>query len=296
MPYKQLPEITEKQQEIIELVFQFRFINRKQLQVILGHADARRINAWLKDLVAKEYLGRIYSHKLLENTKPAIYFLHNAGVRWCQINMGIAYDRHDEMLTNGEIKKFYEDKHASKTFIDHCLFVVDIYVQYKQWEKTASWHMDFLSKTVLWTIDREQQDFAERKQYIPDVAIETFSESGDEQVYYLISIDPHMPRYALEYIIRLYMRFAEEELWNDCALLCCPTFLFILPNKRKLHRLARYIQQQQDDSYSDMQAVNFFLTTKKEVLEKTMRGPIWTHVGQTVEDTETQTYLPQEQT
>ena len=70
-----LPKTTEKQKDIIDNVFRFRFINRYQIQKIVGHKDSKRVNVWLKDLVEKNYLGRIYSRKLLENTKPAVYYL-----------------------------------------------------------------------------------------------------------------------------------------------------------------------------------------------------------------------------
>ena len=42
---------SDKQMDILELVYKFRFINRKQIQYLMGHKDARRINASLKDLL-----------------------------------------------------------------------------------------------------------------------------------------------------------------------------------------------------------------------------------------------------
>ena len=98
MNYRELPDITERQKEIVDLVYQYRFINSKQLQRLFNHKDARRINTWLRDLVEKKYLGRIYSKKLLENTKPAIYYLMNNGIIWARYEMGMQYGAFNEQL------------------------------------------------------------------------------------------------------------------------------------------------------------------------------------------------------
>ncbi len=46
--------VTKKQEEILQLLYIFRFLNSRQVQEFLGHKDHRRINSWLKDLVKKE--------------------------------------------------------------------------------------------------------------------------------------------------------------------------------------------------------------------------------------------------
>ena len=44
-----LPKLTPKQQNILVLLYQYRFLNRIQIQTLMGHKDYRRINAWLAD-------------------------------------------------------------------------------------------------------------------------------------------------------------------------------------------------------------------------------------------------------
>ena len=58
-----IPYITKKQQEIPLLTYRFRFINSLQIQKFMGHKGKRRTNSWLKDLIEKEYLERIYDPK-----------------------------------------------------------------------------------------------------------------------------------------------------------------------------------------------------------------------------------------
>src|SRR5258708_39847145 len=105
--------LASKDHDILELVYKFRFINRKQIQKIFGYKDPKSVNVLLKELVKHNYLGRIYSNKLLENTKPAIYFLANEGIGWVRINY---FEDHPE-----RVKRFYRDKHASQRFIDHSI-------------------------------------------------------------------------------------------------------------------------------------------------------------------------------
>ncbi len=138
MNYRELPTISKKQKEIMDLVYKFRFVNREQLQRLFGHKDASRLNKWLKDLVEKKYLGRIYSHKLLENTKPAIYYLNNNGI------ILVRYKEDGEKLDIKYLKKFYEDKHASQTFVNHCVTLFEFYIQLKKAEEVAN--KDFIEK------------------------------------------------------------------------------------------------------------------------------------------------------
>lgn len=70
-----LPPITKKQQTILLLISHFRFLDRTQIQKYLKHKDEARSNAWLKDLIEKEYIGRLYTRKFPENTKPAVYYI-----------------------------------------------------------------------------------------------------------------------------------------------------------------------------------------------------------------------------
>jgi hypothetical protein len=68
-----LPTITTKQQEILKLLYRFRFVDRIQVQAFLHHKDKGRVSAWLKDLREKQYIGWIYSTDFTEKAKPAIY-------------------------------------------------------------------------------------------------------------------------------------------------------------------------------------------------------------------------------
>jgi len=67
-----LPTITSRQQAILRLLYQYRFLSRIQIQALMNHKDYKTINVWLKDLREKEYVTWIYSTDFIEKTKPAI--------------------------------------------------------------------------------------------------------------------------------------------------------------------------------------------------------------------------------
>ncbi len=68
-----IPYITLRQREIPKLIYQFRFLNSKQIQKLLNHKDKSKINKWLKNLTEKQYLEKIEKENNFEQrTKPNV--------------------------------------------------------------------------------------------------------------------------------------------------------------------------------------------------------------------------------
>lgn len=116
-----LPKLTKKQQQILLLLYRFRFLNRIHIQTLLNHKDYHRTNFWLKDLTEKEYTGRIYSNKLKENTIPAKYYL--------KIN-GIRYLKTQSECHKAYFNKLYKEGEKSPVFINRCFFIADMYLKF----------------------------------------------------------------------------------------------------------------------------------------------------------------------
>ncbi|MGB4966625.1 MAG: hypothetical protein WBO35_00285, partial [Candidatus Saccharimonadales bacterium] len=121
-----LPSITTKQQEILQLLYNYRYLDRMQIQQALNHKDKRRILAWLKDLREKQYIEWIYSTDFIEKTKPAIYYLSLNGIKYLK-----TLQREDDdgdtlpLYPLEELRKRYKDNERSRTFIDRSLLVAD---------------------------------------------------------------------------------------------------------------------------------------------------------------------------
>jgi hypothetical protein len=293
MNYKELPDITEKQKEIMDLVYRFRFVNRKQIQRLLNHKDPKRINTWLKDLVDKNYLGRIYSHKLLENTKPAIYYLHNNGILWVKRQLEEEY----EILDFKCLKKFYQDKHASLTFTNHCVTLCEFYVQFKEYERERNINKkkdvieySFQTKTEMWIEKQlrlgDDEDFKEVKQYIPDLFLEAIKNPLAKNIsstcFFIELFDPRMPRYAIKYRIKQYIKYREEgkdwELYSGLDGKF-PVVILIFPHQQKLNGLTKFINEELLRSYESAN-ITFLLTTYQKAMTQTLlAGPsIWKEI------------------
>lgn len=311
MNYRALPPITKKQEEIIKLIFQFRFVNRRQLQRFLNHKDAKRINTWLKDLVDKQYLGRIYSHRLLENTKPAIYYLNNNGIIWVRYKENIVFGVSEYGLDIKYLKKFYEDKNASQTFINHCIAIFEFYLQFKEHEREVNKGLvaerrklkdydeeldkilDYSveTKTEMW-IEKQlhlypHEDFNELKQYIPDLFFEKFKnlyepEKMESSTFFLELFDPKVPKYGIKYRIKQYIKLKEEGKWKHSYTGMdgkFPTIILIFPNQQKLNLLSGYIQEQLERSY-ESEGLIFLLTTYQKAMTETLLAgsKIWKEI------------------
>jgi hypothetical protein len=124
-----LPKLTKKQQEILRLLYRFRFLNRIQIQAFLEHKDPKTINMWLRDLRAKGYVEWIYSTHFAEKTKPAIYYLGLNGVRYLRTVTRKSKDDGEIVESPAyppdELRKRYKEPTRSQTFIDRCVLIAD---------------------------------------------------------------------------------------------------------------------------------------------------------------------------
>src|SRR2546421_1428621 len=126
----ELPKLTKKQQEILRLLYTFRFLNRIQIQALLKHKDPKTINLWLRDLRAKGYVEWIYSTHFAEKTKPAIYYLGLNGVRYLRTLTRKSKDDDGKVVVSPsyppeELRKRYKEPTRSQTYIDRCILVAD---------------------------------------------------------------------------------------------------------------------------------------------------------------------------
>lgn len=218
--------ITNKQKEILLLLYRFRFLNRLQLQQLLNHTTYKRINLWLKDLTEKEYTTRIFKRSWTENSVPAKYYIAKHGIRFLKTQP----DTKQEYL-----KKLYREKDRSQLFIDRCLFIADIYLRYLK----DSLH------------DSPAQSFYTQSDYTPtsiirdihpDFVILTGKE--DTQHFALYQLFPEgVPRYAVRKRIEQYMTFLTEGEGSDL-----PSSLYFIIQPEALYKyITRHIQKLLED-------------------------------------------------
>ncbi len=247
--------ITPKQLEILNHIYRFRFLNRTQLQTLLNHKDTKRINTWLKDLTNKNILGRIYSTKLKENTKPAIYYLATKSRK-------ILLDQED--INNKILNRAYRDKNASQKLIDHCLFLADIYLLLKIESQKNNQELSFYTKTDL--TDHNYLPYNRPNAYI------SLKDKKQAKRYFLEVIDEGTPRFMLRKKISQYIDYFEENIWKNRTLHNNPSLLFICPNQDIKDFLYKHIAQVLEEETSDLQ---FFLSLKSAIQVEGITPSTW---------------------
>jgi len=275
----ELPYISEKQKEILNLIHKFRFLNRIQIQTLMKHKDYKRINVWLKNLVEKDYLYRIYERKTPFNLQPAVYFLAPTGVRFVRWN--IDYDT---------AHKFYREKERSEEFKNKCSVIANLYI-------------DTLRKTE----DLNALNFFKTKQELneDDVLIKPFPDclislktspaiidyyvkkkiklttaltklkkqvkEKEDYLYFLELIGEKTPRYYLRYRIQQYVEYSDYK----GATAAHTIILFVLPDKQMEKFLLKFIKQKLEETLFEHHLK--FATTTIDLLQNAgMIAGIWT--------------------
>lgn len=236
--------ITNKQNEILLLLYRFRFLNRLHIQTLLHHKTPITVNLWLKDLTQKEYINRIFKRSWTENTIPAKYYIAKQGIRFLKTQPGCKTEY---------LKKLYREKDRSQQFIDCCLFIADIYLRYLTDNSSNTSVQSFYT----------QQDFTPTsiiRDIHPDFVVLTGK--VDTQHFALYQLFPEgVPRYAVRKRIEQYITFLTE---GDGVDLLASLYL-IIQSEALYKYLIRHIQKILDDESID---VHIYLATYDQVAQR----------------------------
>jgi hypothetical protein len=256
-------KLTRKQKEILELIYQYRFLNRIQIQAFLKHKDYKTINLWLKDLRAKHYLEWIYSTDFAEKTKPAIYYLGINGIRYLKI---LDYEA-------AELRKRYKDADRSRTYIDRCLLLADCCLCLEKNPAERTLEPEHKPKWVKITYFYETEAQYQQESFYhfltdndcgirPNLCFNELENVGsDEPVtkhgYLLEIFDTTLPRYRLKKRLSNYVNYLdqeeaewEEESLNDhlpVILFVCPRTTDLIYAKRKTRGLLAELWESDDE-------------------------------------------------
>ncbi len=259
--------ITQKQNTILTLIYTFRFINSKQIQIFLNHKDHRRINSWLKDLVEKRYVERDFHPVFGTLTKPAIYFLARKGRDYIRDVYGGWQEAY--------LARLREDKKRSKAFRIRCQTLAECYLL---WLNTqGAQYPDLLTK---WFRDgitlRSNQlqlftpafyeglDFALLPHLKPDgYGYSKKSKGIDHALFYIL--DAYIPRMMLRNYLKRIFTVLDEENWEDENIQSLQ-FYFICPNHMVIIYLKRLLSSFLEEYYG--KKLMFLFATRNQVYKR----------------------------
>lgn len=240
-----LPKLTNKQQEILKLIYKYRFLNRIQIQTFMKHKDYKTINVWLKNLRENGYAERIYSTHFAEKTKPAIYYLALNGIRQLRV----------EDHSVEELRKRYRESTRSQTYINHCIMIADCCIALEKARdednrEAQSWY--FYESEAEFIEDSYYHFLIENESIRPNLCFSKevwnwIGEPVSEQHYLLEIFDATLPRYRVKKRLTDYITYLDEEsdVWRaetytdklPVILLVCPRITDLIYAKRKTRGL-----------------------------------------------------------
>lgn len=274
-----LPKLTNKQQEILKLLYQFRFLNRIQIQMLMKHKDYKTINVWLKDLRENGYVEWIYSTHFAEKTKPAVYYLALNGIR---------HFKATGFYPAEEITKRYRESERSQTYIDRCILIANCCMALEAARdesnpSSQSWYFyeteaDFIEESYYHFI-LESESIRPSLCFSGDVYEAGDAEPVTEETYLLEAFDATLPRYRMKKRMTDYVTYLDDESeeWKEGSETDkLPVILIVCPKTSDLiyaKRLTRGLMADMWDEDEERPHVRF--TTTEQLKANDVLANIW---------------------
>ena len=254
-----LPKLTTKQEQILQLLYKYRYLDRIQIQKALKHKDKRRVLAWLKDLREKQYIEWIYSTDFIEKTKPAIYYLGINGIRYLK-----SLDKYPIE----EIRKRYKEDNRSRTFIDRSLLIADCALTLK----TVGSGYGCIVEADYIDPAHEYHFLAEHDILRPSLYIQKQTKQQEVTTSYLLELfDATLPRYRMRRRLKAYVTYLEDGEWEGGD--PQPVILLVCPNITELIYAKRATKKLIEDSYEEDMHILF--TTTEILKNESITAKIW---------------------
>lgn len=252
-----LPPITDKQKQILFLLYKFRFITANQLYRYFQHKDPHRIKVWLKDLKEKGYIAADVD--LSEVTKPYIYYLATNARHIL---------KEDERFDEKYLNRIYKERTMTEVFKKHCLFIVEIYLYFLlRQEKNTK---------LIFCTQQDLTGYENLPDEIPDAYIEVETKKGTDR-YFLELFDEYRSAAGIaRFSVRKYVTFSEDGGWQaNTGSESIPTLLFVLPDERRKKHIYHYGKAKLAKSFEE---ISLFLTTQDAVKFSKPEANIWSEV------------------
>jgi len=245
--------ITNKQLNILMLLYRFRFLNTNQIKLLMKHKEPQQIQEWLKDLKQKQYIESDYKRSKREyNTKPAVYHLMPASREIL---------KKQETCNILALKRVYKEGLRSPSFIEKSLLIANIYLRLKLQTEEDNKKLHFSTATDLATYS-----------YLPKldgcIAIKS---SNRTKRYFLVIFEEHWSKGVVRGKINSYLDYSQSNIWEENTNTAFPSFLIVCLNEPMKERLYKHISMQ-------ISQTPFYLVTQENIREHGLKSEIWEKV------------------
>lgn len=257
-----LPPLTTKQQEILKLIYRYRFLDRTQIQALLGHKDKRRVISWLKDLRDKGYVDWQYdATDFIAKAKPAIYYLALNGIRYL---LGVGG------YPGEELRKRYKDSDRTQVFIDRCLLVADCCIAL---QAKSNNHLRYS-----YVLPADYVDPDSPYHFLNELKPHLFfakQDDGEVTNYLLESFELTLPRYQLRKRLKDYVDFMARDWDEDNG--STPTALFVCATTADLVYIKRRVKKLVQENWPG-EGLQLSVTTLGKIKKSGISGMIWEEI------------------
>jgi hypothetical protein len=249
--------ITDKQQDILKLLYRFRFLKRSQIQQLLNHKDYKTINLWLKDLIEKEYIQKRdikFPYKIAYHLAPN----------------GISYFKKELKYESKLLQKYYREQDRTLSFISSSLLIADIYLD------LINRNSEKVKFKVYIKSDYASHEHADYLLALKPNAYIIQTAKDDEKEYF-IEVICHQPKERLRQRIKNYLYSFQGREWEEETDKDFPTILIICQSDELLDYIKPYTKRKL--AQFDEARPIIHLATIAKVSQAGITGDIWTRIN-----------------
>lgn len=222
--------IKHKQKEILYILLRFRTISSKQIQLLLHHKNHKRINAWLKELHDKNYIGKHKETRSPGYNIPAIFYLEKNGSLFLKEQANVEKSYLNKMRYEGKKKQ---------AFIDKCVLITNFYIHLLHQSVNDLFLLKFYT----------QNDFSKKakiRRLMPSFAY-VKEKNGKREQFTGECISEKMPVRALKARIDSYLDY-----FSDAERESLMHIIFICQNDKKYGQTKRYLKEIMDEDIKNL--------------------------------------------
>lgn len=247
---------TDKQQDILKLLYRFRFLKRSQIQRLLNHKDYKTINLWLKDLIEKEYIQKRdikFPYKIAYHLAPK----------------GISYFKKELEYESKLLQKYYREQDRSLSFISSSLLIADIYLDLKNRDSEKVKFKVYIKS------DYPSHKYADFLLTLKPSAYISQNTADDEKEYF-VEIVSHQPKERLRQRIKNYLYSFQGTEWEEETDRDFPTILIICPSEELFDYIKSYTKRKLY-RFDETRPIIHLVTIEK-VSQAGITGDIWEEI------------------
>lgn len=231
--------LNSNQIAILEQMYYFRFVTTTALQKKLKPKYRESINSRLNILEKHKLIGRRYEKSYKLAGKPAVYYL---------LPESFSYLKEQDWSSVQTIKKLYNDRKASDSFIGHCLALLDVS---NMLDALYGEKLEFFTAT----------EIAEGYDHFPRPMPDAFlsyrkGPRSQPKSFFLHIVSADKPFFTTSKKLDTYVAYANSNKWDRSAE-PLPSVLFVCENQTLEKRLNKHAERidEQRPSY-----LKFFTT------------------------------------